>query len=165
MSRPGPKLKLECARIGSLIVESEFIDSSYSPLILYKNDITGFFEIKLRGDKPIYLNSNDKTNPPYIHIWQAYDEEAILRAYTYHFVAPYINCLLDSDNNNDLKWFEFRYESHIEKDRPWPEHHLHVFEGVPPKYKAEKNIDIDDFFRIIKSSFCPDGKIVDFTLA
>ena len=134
-----------------------------------RNEALKVWEVKMqKGNEHIYLNSKDGAYAKsYMTIQQRYDDSGDLCEYSYRFVAPHIDCVLDSENNNKSKTFEFRYESHPDKDksRPWPTYHLHVFEGVPPKYKSEDKISIEDFFKVIEEALSSDKKYPHFNLA
>ena len=83
-------------------------------------------------------------------------KEDDLMEYTYRFSIPYFNfvcsfsgvCVKSSN-------FEFRYERHKNPNHK-PKHHLHVLDGVPPRYKIHKMIQLDDFLKIIKREFIND---------
>lgn len=118
------------------------------PIFHIKQQGENLFKIEPHEDR-IFLKSTKFTEDPYIIFMETWKNDNPWE-YSYRFVCPQVKY---ADGARNQIEFEFRYESHPNIENHWPEHHLHIFEGCPPRYQTHRQIDFFDFFRIIENEF------------
>lgn len=130
----------------------------------------GMYEVK---HDSLFLKSTDKKIVSCIKIKETWINDERVE-YSYRFEIPYVEycfACMGSDKKTGYKTFEFRYESHADKEqkngegednKKYPKDHLHVLDNVPPHYNILKPIEFEDFFNIIKNDFINDDNLIDF---